>query len=392
MQSQSTAMQNNIAYSFKKYLMHTDGLMVLIFSFLCLVLWFIPTGFESHLQAGQSYKAQVLDVNNADIKNIGLVKTGDQGVRLEITDGPFKGDIIYTNNILLGQMDKDKIFKKGDDVLAVITLNDDGEIINVVPQDHYRLGLELFLMLMFAGLLILYGGFTGVKSLLSFVFTALVLWKVLIPLLLKGANPIGLTLLVIVLLTSVIIFLVAGFSKKGFTAFFGAILGVLASALLSIIFTDSFQIHGAIMPFSEILLYSGYAHLKLTDIYIAAIFLASSGAVMDIAMDIAASMEEILKNNATISRKELFFSGIRIGRAVVGTMTTTLLLAYSGGLITLFMGFMAQGIPFANTFNLIYVAAEVLKTLVGSFGLVLVAPFTSVVGAIIFTKKREFRI
>jgi uncharacterized membrane protein len=69
-------------------------------------------------------------------------------------------------------------------------------------------------------------------------------------------------------------------------------------------------------------------------------------------------------------------------------MTTTLLLAYSGGYVTLFMAFMAQGVPMANFFNLVYVAAEVLKTLVGSFGLVAVAPFTAVVGSLVFVERR----
>ncbi len=85
---------------------------------------------------------------------------------------------------------------------------------------------------------------------------------------------------------------------------------------------------------------------------------------------------------------EAFWSGIRIARSVVGTMTTTLLLAYSGGYITLLMAFMAQGVPLANMFNIVYVAAEVLKTLVGSFGLVTVGPFTALVGALILVKSK----
>jgi uncharacterized membrane protein len=103
--------------------------------------------------------------------------------------------------------------------------------------------------------------------------------------------------------------------------------------------------------------------------------------MMDLAMDVSASMDEIASKLPDISRKEALMSGIRVGRAVVGTMTTTLLFAYSGGYITLLMVFMAQGVPLANLFNLIYVSAEVLNTLVGSFGLVTVAPFTALIGA-----------
>jgi uncharacterized membrane protein len=107
---------------------------------------------------------------------------------------------------------------------------------------------------------------------------------------------------------------------------------------------------------------------------------------MDLAMDVAASQHEVVSRHPSISTAEAFISGIRVGRAVVGTMTTTLLLAYSGGFVTLLMAFMAQGVPLANMFNMIYVSAEVVKTLVGSLGLVLVAPFTALAGAFIYTR------
>jgi uncharacterized membrane protein len=99
-------------------------------------------------------------------------------------------------------------------------------------------------------------------------------------------------------------------------------------------------------------------------------------------------MHEVVSKREDISRLEAIGSGFRVGRAVVGTMTTTLLLAYSGGYITLLMAFMAQGVPLSNLFNLIYVAAEVLKTVVGSFGLVMVAPFTAIVGGFVLCGKR----
>jgi uncharacterized membrane protein len=105
---------------------------------------------------------------------------------------------------------------------------------------------------------------------------------------------------------------------------------------------------------------------------------------MDLAMDVAASIEEVSLGMPGASRRRLLGAGLRVGRAVVGTMTTTLLFAYSGGYIALLMMFMAQGVPLGNLFNLIYVAAEVLNTLVGSFGLVTVAPFTALVGAFLF--------
>lgn len=107
---------------------------------------------------------------------------------------------------------------------------------------------------------------------------------------------------------------------------------------------------------------------------------------MDLAMDIASGVEEIARHNPELPRKELIRSGIRIGRSVVGTMTTTLLLAYSGGYLTLLMMFSAQGTPVLEFLNSTLVAAELVKTLIGSFSLVLVAPFTAVISGMIFGK------
>lgn len=367
-----------------------DWYLVLGFSLLTVILYFVPTGFEKKRDDTAVYcTAEVLNVDDSNIMNFGLIRKGEQELDLEMLDGPFEGQRFDAHNQLMGQMDRDKLFKAGDTAYVILTLNSEGQVIFVNPQAHYRLGLELVLLGLFASLLILFGGMTGVKALLSFVFTGMTLWKVLVPLLLKGVEPVSLALCVVAMLSGVVIFLVAGLNRTGITAFLGALLGVVSSCVLAVYFTKAFHVHGAVMPFAETLLYAGYSHLDLTRIFMAGVFLASSGAVMDLAMDVAASMGEVVSKKPGISRVEAVWSGIRVGRAVVGTMTTTLLLAYSGGYVTLLMAFMAQGIPLGSTFNFIYVAAEVLKTLVGSFGLVTVAPFTALVGGLLLVKKRE---
>ena len=109
--------------------------------------------------------------------------------------------------------------------------------------------------------------------------------------------------------------------------------------------------------------------------------------VMDLAMDISAGVEELAHHNPELPAAELIKSGLRIGRSVVGTMTTTLLLAYSGGYITLLMMFASQGTAPLDFLNSTLVSAEVVKTLIGSFSLVLVAPFTAVFAGWLFQKK-----
>jgi uncharacterized membrane protein len=155
---------------------------------------------------------------------------------------------------------------------------------------------------------------------------------------------------------------------------------------MALLFSKGFHIHGAVNLFSETLLYSGFPHLNLTRIFLSGIFIASSGAVMDLAMDVASGLDELRMRKPDLQFMDALRAGFGIGRPVVGTMTTTLLLAYSGGYTALLMMFMAQGVPVANLLNLNYVAAEILHTLVGSFGMVTVAPFTALVGAALYTR------
>lgn len=365
-----------------------DMLLALAFLVLTTALLLLPSGFAGRGQGpSERCRGEVLVVDNSHMQQFGIVKAGFQSVELRLLDGRHAGTLVEAHNELLGKMDMDKVFQAGDTALVVLSLSEGGTIVRAVAQDHYRLDAELILLGLFALLLVAFGGWTGIKALLSFVFSAVAIWKLLIPALLLGYDPILVSLGLTALLTAVIVFLVAGVTRMGLTACLGAFLGIATSCVLAFVFTAKLKVHGAVMPFSETLLYSGFGHLNLTRIFVSAVFLAASGAVMDLAMDVAASQNELICRRPDLTRREVLASGLSVGRAVVGTMTTTLLFAYSGGYITLLMAFMAQGIPLENIFNLVFVSAEILKTLVGSFGLVAVAPFTALAGALLHARR-----
>ncbi|MCF7943726.1 MAG: YibE/F family protein [Spirochaetia bacterium] len=367
-----------------------DAMFTLSVGILSLVLLIIPTGFENrHNDRISQARARVTAVDNTELEQYGIVKTGNQGVTLEILNGSFKGVTTESNNILMGKLELDKMFAVGDVALVTVSEDKEGNFGYATPVDHYRISIELLLFFLFAVLLVVFAGVTGLKALLSFLFTGLAVWKLLLPGFLRGLNPILISFGIVALLSAAIIFLVGGFSRKGTIAFFGTLAGIGFTVPISLLFGTLFHIHGAVKPFSETLLYSGYPHLDLSAIFISGIFLASSGAVMDIAMDISASMYEIKQKKPDIHTGELILSGIRVGRAVVGTMTTTLLLAYSGSYTAVLMVMMAQGTPAATVFNLTYVSAEILHTLVGSFGLVLTAPLTALIGGFIYNRYAE---
>ena len=365
-----------------------DKIFVLVITLICVILYFIPTGFPIQGDDYERSKGKVLAVDNQNIHQRGVVKTGIQTVSIEIMDGVYRGQKIESSNTLLGKLEMDKIFQAGD-VALVVLKGDQNKIEEANVVDHYRLDIEALLFILFALVLFWYARWTGVKALLSFVFTILVLWKVLWPFMLKGWDPIIISQLIVCAIVGCVTFLIAGCNRKGLVAFLGTMSGIIATCLLGIIFGDLFKIHGAVVPFSETLLHVGFSTLDLTKVFFAGIFLASSGAMMDVAMDISISVGEIVEKKPTITRKEAIASGMTVGKAVVGTMTTTLLLAYSGSFTALMMVFIAQGTPVINILNLTYIAAEILHTIVGSFGVVLAAPFTALLAGWLLVPKQS---
>lgn len=351
------------------------------------IMMLLPEQFPQKIYENtERVSARIISTDESFVIENGLIKTGDQLCDIEILQGKFKGKTITATNRLSGSLEQDKMFSEGDK--ALVTIDYTGDEIRVATLvDHYRLNYEMLLAFIFIIVLIGFAGTVGIKAILSFIFTILAIWKILIPMFLKGYNPIIVGILITVILTGVIIGLVYGMDKKSLAAILGALAGSLVTCFMALYFVSKFKIHGAVMSYSETLLYSGYESLNLTEIFIASIFIASSGAVMDVAVDIASAVAEVIHKKPDITKKEAVKSGITIGRSIMGTMMTTLLLAYSGGYIGLLMVFMAQGTPIINILNLKYVSAEILHTLIGSFGLITVAPFTAVASGMLLARK-----
>lgn len=357
---------------------------LLLITFLIL----LPTGYEEAVQYKEAERciAEVAAVDNSAIIDTGLVRSGEQRCTVVFQNGLFQGKTATAINLLQGSLEQDKLFSEGDKAQVVISY--DGKIIKRVTMiDYFRVPGELLLAGLFILFLIVFAGRTGLRAILSFALTVLAIWKLLVPLYLNGYNPIWVGLLINLLLTTLIIALVYGFDNRCTAAVSGSFLGILVTCILGVIFTDLFKIHGAVMSYSESLLYAGFQHLNLTQIFMASIFLGSSGAVMDLSVDITSAVHEVVEKKPDIRPWEAVKSGMNVGRAAMGTMTTTLLLAYSGGYIALLMVFMAQGTPTEHIFNYKYVSAEIIHTVIGSFGLVSVAPFTALCAGLLLTKK-----
>ena len=380
----------NLSLSHRSLAYHAP---VWVCALLTLLLLLLPTGFEDNLvyQESDLQPALVLSTDESSVVDTGLIRSGEQRCQLEILGGQFKGQTASGTNALNGSLEQDKLFAAGDKALVRINYAQ-GQILSISMIDHYRMPWELLLGGMFVVLLVLFAGRTGIRAVLSFVLTVLMIWKVLVPLYLKGWNPIWVGLAMTLVLTILIIALVYGFDRRCAAAVSGSALGILVTCVMGIAFTGLFRIHGAVMSYSESLLYAGYQHLDLTHIFMASIFIGASGAIMDLSVDITSAVHEVVEKRPDLKWWEAARSGMNVGRAAMGTMTTTLLFAYSGGYVALLMVFMAQGTPLTTIFNYKYVAAEIIHTVIGSFGLVTVAPFTALCAGLFLAGKQPRRI
>ncbi|VFQ45067.1 YibE/F family protein [Desulfoluna butyratoxydans] len=313
---------------------------------------------------------------------------GIQILNVVIVDGKWKGRQVRAINHLNGQLDMDEIYAPGDRILLAVQAVD-GTITDAKAINMYRQNWELALFGVFAAALVIYSRLVGVKALLSFVGALGVLWCFYIPNLLDGASPLPLSLVVLVLLSMVIIFTVSGITRQGISAFLGTVCGLGVTLGLTLFFGARLHLGGMTTPFSTLLLVQGGYGLNMQHIFYSAVLLGASGAAMDIAMDVSVSMGEVKSKRPDIGVRELIASGFNVGRMVIGTMATTLLLAYSGGYLTMLMVFVSQGTSFSRIANMKLVAAEVFRILIGSIGLVMVAPVTAVIAGLLLTAGGE---
>lgn len=347
-----------------------------------LVLIFIPTGFQRSIYVNaEGAKARVVDTDDSTIIQIGLFRQGEQRCTVEILSGSHEGLVMEGINMLSGSLADDKVFQKGDLAWVLVERDSEDRPIFINMIDFYRLTKELLLTIVFAALLILFARFSGVRIIISFIFAFLCIWKLLIPATLHGINPLFVCIFTLMLITVTTLLLVGGVSRRSLAAILGSVSASLATAVTGYFMTSVLSIHGSVLEQSESLLYAGFQTLDLTSLFIGVVALSAGGAIMDLAIDVSVAMAEVCEHAPGISHRELIKSGMAVGRAGVGTQTTTLLLAYMGSWLTVMMVYMAQSTPVLNILTSKMIASEIVQTLTGCTGLLLVTPLTSLIAA-----------
>lgn len=310
-----------------------------------------------------------------------------QKVKVQITSGKYKGETIDIENHLSDNDAYNILVEKGDKILVVIEEISD-EYYEVYITDYQRADYIVYLVIVFIILILAIGKTKGLKAVISLALTVGSVFYILLPQILKGANPMTLAILISIGVTILTIFLVSGVNTKSIAAIGGTSAGVIIAGLIAYYIGLKIHLTGLSADEATMLMYIPQEiKFNFKNILFAGIILGSLGAVMDVGMSIASAIEEIYSVNNNLSRKELFRSGMNVGKDVMGTMTNTLILAYTGSSIPLLLVFMAYETSLIEIINLDIIATEVIRSLSGSIGLVMTIPITAFISSILTQKQ-----
>ena len=317
----------------------------------------------------------VEEVQYVDFAQNGEIQT-KQSAKIKLCNGANKGEIIYVDNMLTGNPYYD--IKLNNGVKVILHVEEENGIIEYSIEDLKRSGVLGFLSVLFCGLLIYVGKQKGVYSLFSIILTCILIYYCLSPLILLGVNPIFATLLICIASTAVTLYLVGGFNKKSSSAVIGCLLSIIAAGCIAYITVKLANLTGLANE-NSIFLYAAHPELDFVSITVSMIIIATLGAVMDVGMSIASTINEIYVLDNTKTVKELFLSGMNVGRDIIGTMANTLILVYVGGALPLLL--LASNIDFQKFINLNQVVTEISAALIGSIAIVICVPVTAFVAS-----------
>ena len=301
---------------------------------------------------------------------------GTQKLRVKILEGTYQNKEFEVYNTLSSL--HSNLAYKG--LKAVFTLRKSGGQIAVWLYNLKRDTHVFVLAALFFAALVMLGRGQGLKSALGLVFTCVLIVTVLIPALFAGFPPVPVSILLVSLMTVVSFILISGFTRKTFAAIAGTVSGITIAGIISAIVSFSAQLSGVNMEGGEQLLnLAPDYNLQLDGLLFTSILIASLGAVMDVSMSIASSMQEILAANPRLSKRELFKAGLTVGKDITGTMSNTLILAFAGSSLPLVRMIWGYGMSFKQFINIPRIVIEIMHGISGSIGIIAAVPCTALV-------------
>ena len=339
---------------------------------------------ELVVRTGQTFeKAKVVKILQDNLEENGT-RVGEQKVRVRMLTGVRKGeelDITSSSGYLFGAACKPDM-----KVIVMQSVAGDSTVASVYTQD--REGVIYIFALIYLLVLCLIGGKQGIKGCLGLVFTFFCVIFVYLPLVYLKYSPFWTAVFVCFITTLVTMYLIGGPTRKTCAATLGTLVGVILAGVSAWCFSKASGISGYNVSDIETLMTLWNTNrIQVGGLLFSGLLISCLGAVMDVAMSISSAIDEIYRQNLSLSRKELFTAGLRVGRDMMGTDSNTLILAFAGSSVSTLLLDYSYNLPYQQIINSNNIGIAIMQGLAGSFGIVLSVPFTVLICTILFHKQ-----
>ncbi len=334
------------------------------------------------------YRGSVQEVREF-VPDFSMAELGQEADIL-ITSGPHRGETVTIVNLYSErEFYMGTLIHEGQAVILAVE-EEHGEIIGAYLQDIARDRWIWLLAAVFLLTLLFIGRWKGIKTIITLALTALVLFQVVLPLLLRGYEPIPVAVFGSIAIIVSTLLIIGGPNAKSLTAIAGTTTGVVIAGILALWAGRAADLTGFSTQEAQILFFMD-PPINIRGLLFAGIIIGSLGAITDVGMSVASAASEIKKTNPSIDSLRLARSAMNVGRDIMGTMANTLILAYVGGATPLLLLLMAQGggTAWNKVVNLDLVATEFVRGLTGSIGLVLSIPVTAVIAGLLMGKSGQ---
>ncbi|MEX0916993.1 MAG: YibE/F family protein [Candidatus Paceibacterota bacterium] len=341
---------------------------------------FLAVAQEVHQDLQGVWKAKVLHVT--DPKTIIVpgtsVESEVQSVEARILEGEREGEVVTFENDYI-------LLERGDTFFMnyLVTIQGD-EFYSVREKD--RRGAMFVLFALFVAVVLLIGGMQGFKSLLALAGSIFVILYVLVPQLVSGASPVPLSVLVAGAVLFFAIFFTHGFNRRSAIAYAGTMIAVSITGFLAYFSIDLTGLTGFASDEAVYLNLNTGGELDFVGLLLAAIIVGALGVLDDIAVTQVAVVRELFGMRERITKWDVYKKAMRVGREHVGALINTLVLAYTGAALPLLLLFSLSETSMLTIVNREIFATEIVRALVGSIGLVLTVPITTLLAVLILDR------
>ena len=355
-------------------------ILLLIPAFILILSFFTSYSFaqEVHEDFQGTYRAEIKEILGEVSREIwNDTSVVYKEIQIEFFDGPKEGEsVIFESDFPeikegLNIFVNHHIYISGEEVFTITNIDRRAQI-------YFFVGLFIFSI-------ILLGGKQGIRSLLSLVLSFLTIFYVLLPGILNGWSPLVASFLVASIILFFAIFFTHGWNRESSVAFFGTMFSVFLTSILAVIAVKSTYLSGFATDGTTSLYFNTGGTLDFTGLLLGAIIIGVLGVLDDIAVTQAAVVSELYNSNSKIKPIEVYKRAMRVGREHVGALVNTLVLAYTGTALPLLLLFKTREYSFTTAINLEIFTTEIIRTIVGSIGLIITVPIVTLL-AVYFLK------